>query len=631
MGSDTYTYDLDGNLISKTQGGQTFTYTYDVENRLIQVVTPDGTWNYEYDALGNRIASVKDGQRTEYLLDPTGLVDVVGEYGDTGSPIARYIHGLGLVSRADASNYSYYDTDAIGSVIGLSGTTGSYFNRYSYLPFGEDLTKVEAIANPFEYVGQFGVMDEGNGLDFMRARFYDGNLGRFTSVDPLGLRGGDGNLYRYTLNSPTGLIDPLGLSADDLGLNDLKNKFTPKKIGRFLNQAGAIAGLAGLALGLTAGATVGSPIWATLAVFGLLTSLFGNALEDPKSNFSKDFLKSTLSNLHSTLEIANAYSEIILAFDPNDIIGPSGFGEQNYLIPSSTFPYTIRYENQASATAPAVFVTVTQQLDEDLNLNTFELGDFGFGSIYIDVPTGLKAYSTRVDLTSTIGYFVDFNASLDDTTRTVTWQLTTIDPVTGGLPSDADAGFLPPNNENHDGEGFLNYTISPKANLPTNTIIDAEAEIIFDFNTPIDTPKWTNTIDVDAPTSQVSTLPSISTTNFTVSWAGSDNGSGIASYDIYVSTDGSQFVLWKDNISETSATFNGQPGRTYAFYSIAVDNVGLTEAAPIAADTQTIVNTAPTISTISNQTTDEDTTKAITFTIADTETAATPFPLQNYL
>jgi RHS repeat-associated protein len=211
VGTDNYTYDADGNLISKTQAGKTSTYTYDVENRLTQVVTAEGTWIYEYDALGNRIASIKDGQRTNYLLDPTGLGHVVGDYSSTGDLVARYTHGIGLVSRSDSTNTnSYYDTDAIGSVVGLSGTTGTYLNRYSYLPFGEDLTKVETVANSFEYVGQFGVMDEGNGLDFMRARFYDGNLGRFTEVDPLGIKAGDTNFYRYVINQPVSLIDSQG-------------------------------------------------------------------------------------------------------------------------------------------------------------------------------------------------------------------------------------------------------------------------------------------------------------------------------------------------------------------------------------------------------------------------------------
>ncbi|MEG4344248.1 RHS repeat-associated core domain-containing protein [Microcoleus sp. A003_D6] len=215
VGKGNYTYDADGNLISKTEGGKTSTYTYDVENRLVGVVTPDGIWSYEYDAFGNRIASTHNGQRTEYLLDPSGLGDVVGEYSN-GNLTARYTHGLGLENRVDATNTTaYYDFDAIGSTAGLTGGNGSYVNRYSYLPFGEDLNKIEAVSNPFEFVGQFGVIDEGNGLDFMRRRYYDSETGKFLSVDPI-LQPGS-NTYSYANNNSAQFIDPLGLWTAAVG------------------------------------------------------------------------------------------------------------------------------------------------------------------------------------------------------------------------------------------------------------------------------------------------------------------------------------------------------------------------------------------------------------------------------
>ena len=69
-------------------------------------------------------------------------------------------------------------------------------NSYSYLPFGEALTISETIVNPFEFVGQFGVQRDGNGLDFMRARYYSSDDGRFINEDPIGIAGGL-NLYRY--------------------------------------------------------------------------------------------------------------------------------------------------------------------------------------------------------------------------------------------------------------------------------------------------------------------------------------------------------------------------------------------------------------------------------------------------
>ena len=191
-------YDDDGNLISKTNEEGTFLYSYNSENRLTSVTEPDGiVTSYEYDPFGNRIASVRDGVRTEYLIDPFGFGDVVGEYNPDGNLIASYTHGLGLESITNNANRFYYDFNAIGSTVGLTNANGGVANSYFYSPFGDDIAETETIVNPYEFVGQFGVAEEANGLDFMRARFYDSDTGRFVSPDPIGLNGGDTNLYRY--------------------------------------------------------------------------------------------------------------------------------------------------------------------------------------------------------------------------------------------------------------------------------------------------------------------------------------------------------------------------------------------------------------------------------------------------
>src|SRR5205823_5815032 len=147
--------------------------------------TAGDVWQYEYDALGNRTASIHNGQRTDYVVDPTGMGDVVAEYVAGGTQATHFTYGIGLVSQVDASNAaSYYDFDAVGSTSGLTGGAGTYLNEYSYTPFGEVLTKTEGVANDFQFVGQWGVMAEGHGLSYMRARFYDPTTGRFTSLDP---------------------------------------------------------------------------------------------------------------------------------------------------------------------------------------------------------------------------------------------------------------------------------------------------------------------------------------------------------------------------------------------------------------------------------------------------------------
>src|SRR5262249_59653877 len=105
-----------------------------------------GTWTYEYDAMGDRIAVVHNGVRTEYLVDPTGLGDVVAEYNSSGALVAHYTQGLGVTSRVDASGAAaYYDFDAVGNTTALTGAGGAILNSYSYLPFGEVLSQTEGI------------------------------------------------------------------------------------------------------------------------------------------------------------------------------------------------------------------------------------------------------------------------------------------------------------------------------------------------------------------------------------------------------------------------------------------------------------------------------------------------------
>ena len=240
-GTTTYSYDLDGNLTSKTEGGKTWTYSYDDNNRLVEVVDADSNLTkYEYDAFGNRTATIYNGERTEYLIDPFGYGDVIAEYDGDGNLVAKYEHGFGLVSRTDASNnQSFYDFDATGSTAALTGQAGTELNSYAYRPFGEDFHEVETVDNSFEYVGQWGVTEEANGLDFMRARYYDSHSGRFVASDPIGLQGNDSNFYRYAGNNPVSYIDPEGTTPVHLGLGGI---FVVGAVGGFFSSKAVGAG-----------------------------------------------------------------------------------------------------------------------------------------------------------------------------------------------------------------------------------------------------------------------------------------------------------------------------------------------------------------------------------------------------
>jgi RHS repeat-associated protein len=202
-GSATFEYDNNGNLITRTLGGNVTNYTWDFNDMLTQLTSGGNTYIYRYDGLGNRVARIENSVEKRYV---GGLAET-----DAGGNItAYYVYGLGLISKITPSNQSYfYHFDGIGSTVGISDSSGNMVNKYAYDAFGKVLNQVEAIANPFKYVGAFGVMDEGNGSFYMWARYYDPEVGRFINKDPIGFAGGL-NLFQYVANNPVNKIDPEG-------------------------------------------------------------------------------------------------------------------------------------------------------------------------------------------------------------------------------------------------------------------------------------------------------------------------------------------------------------------------------------------------------------------------------------
>jgi hypothetical protein len=279
------------------------------------------------------------------------------------------------------------------------------------------------------------------------------------------------------------------------------------------------------------------------------------------------------------------------SWDPNDVIGPAGYGPERWIRRDfTTLPYMIRFENEADAAAPAREVFITHTLDESLDWTTFAFGDVGFGEYTLDVPPGRQTFFTRFDLQSELGIYVDVTGDFDLTTGTASWYFAAIDPATFDLLADPIGGFLPPNFSSPEGEGFVNFTVRARNTAVTGATIIAQANIIFDANEPIETPEYVNTLDAEPPASAVNPLPTESPVNFTVSWSGSDGaGSGVAHYDVYVAVDGGPFVRWLQRTTATSATFNGETGRSYAFYSVATDNVGWRQPTPTAAQASTTI------------------------------------------
>lgn len=285
--------------------------------------------------------------------------------------------------------------------------------------------------------------------------------------------------------------------------------------------------------------------------------------------------------------------------DPNYKAGPAGDGSASQYV-SGTVPlaYNVGFENEPTATLPAANVVVTDQLDPTkVDLSTLSLGTISFGTNVINLPNGSTNYNTTYNLNSSLS--VRIQGSLDSSTGLLKWTFTSIDPSTGQPPTDPTIGFLPPDTDGIVGQGSVLFNVMPKAGQTTGTQVTNMATVVFDANAPINTKTWMNTLDVDAPVSAVAALPATQvapsgTVAFTVNWSGTDKGSGIASYTVYVSDNGGAFTAWQSGVTTTSASYTGTAGHTYGFYSIATDGAGNVEAAKAKADTTTqILTSAP--------------------------------------
>jgi hypothetical protein len=280
-----------------------------------------------------------------------------------------------------------------------------------------------------------------------------------------------------------------------------------------------------------------------------------------------------------------------------DKIAPSGYGGENYIREEDNLlAYMIRFENTGEATSPARMISITDTLDEDLYLGTFQLTEIAFANQIIAVPPGLDHYETSLALVidnefvSGAEIRCEIAAWLDTDTRELTLVMMGLDPETGDLPEDPLLGILYPNDETGRGCGYMSYVVEHIDGLPTGTEITNKARIVLDWNDPMDTPLVINTIDADPPSSHVNPLPATQPQTFTVTWQGDDgSGSGIASYDICVSDNSGPFNPWLSDTTQLSSEFTGTIGHTYSFYSIATDNVGYVEEAPPAADASTTV------------------------------------------
>ena len=180
-------------------------YSYDAFNRTTKVETFDGNIQLNrYDAEGLRYEMEENGNLVQFIFNQER--EVVTEEDSTG--ITRLIRDTELIARSTdtARTYYHYTSDEMGSTTHIVDEAGAVQNWYEYDAWGNITAKQEAIPNRYTYYGQ--QLDPITQQYYLRARFYNPVIGRFTQEDAY--RGDGLNLYAYCANNPVYYVDPSG-------------------------------------------------------------------------------------------------------------------------------------------------------------------------------------------------------------------------------------------------------------------------------------------------------------------------------------------------------------------------------------------------------------------------------------
>ena len=208
-----YDYDQRGNLIRKTRNGETTDYHWNGYNQLVKIENRNGSTEYRYDPLGRRTAKIRNGETTV----PIGIEreDKPAEpysYDPETDPLLKIPPEPQEQSEVQPE-LVYYQLDHLGTPIAAHNAKGEAVWTAEYEAWGrirQETVSDDPKANvPFRFQGQY--YDEESGLHYNRFRYYDPEIGRFVSQDPIGLDGGL-NIYVYVKN-PVQWVDPSGLDS----------------------------------------------------------------------------------------------------------------------------------------------------------------------------------------------------------------------------------------------------------------------------------------------------------------------------------------------------------------------------------------------------------------------------------
>gem|GEM_PF-6734063 len=220
----SYTYDDDGNVVTRSQSstGTAWTYDWSTDNRLLSSVstfygTTGKSTSFDYDALGRPVIKRSGGVSGSGHVIRVTLYDggtVLADLDSAGNREAEYVYDEGtdrpyamLTGSTAVTGEDFYAQDDMGNVQGQFSDATHPTETVTYGDWGLP-TVAGDTTNRFTWKGLS--YDPDVGLTYMRSRWYDPNIGRFVSEDPLGLGGGI-NPYVFANNDPINGSDPSGM------------------------------------------------------------------------------------------------------------------------------------------------------------------------------------------------------------------------------------------------------------------------------------------------------------------------------------------------------------------------------------------------------------------------------------
>ena len=229
--ANNFDYDDAGNLIAKRDGFGSLleSYSWGPKGHMTGVSNRKGTFAYAYDPFDYRISKAGPGVSVGYLLEGEHVEAMTGSHQPAqffrGVVVDEIVNGYQYDPNGDWTNYTYAH-DSLQSVVGLTGHEGRTIQTTAYAPFGGERETAGASCSVLRYTGR--EQDAETGLYYYRARYFDPELGRFITEDPIRLQGGI-NYYVYVNNNPINFNDPEGLCRRPQGGGYCLNAFIPQE------------------------------------------------------------------------------------------------------------------------------------------------------------------------------------------------------------------------------------------------------------------------------------------------------------------------------------------------------------------------------------------------------------------